>query len=107
MHTLFDELFTELFPSLSRSYEYEVEKKDYHLEVELPGVKKEDIKVSLEGDFLKVVVNSPRKKINRVVRLSENEFNHQKAKVRYEDGLLIIDIPLRDSKVESRLLEIK
>lgn len=100
---LFDELIAEVFnrPYVNR------EAEAIHMEVELPGVKKEEIKVSIEDGYLKIGVESKRRRGSRVVSLSK-QHDIEKATVKYEDGLLTIDVPLsKPDKKEQRILDIK
>lgn len=77
-----------------------------HLEYELAGVKRDEIRVSIEDKYLKIAVESKRKTGSRIVSLAK-EHDTEKAIVKYEDGLLTIDIPLKKlEKKDQRLLEI-
>jgi len=104
--TLFDELFTDLFyvpyGNIKRT-----EPEAIHMELELPGVKRDEIKVSIEDGYLRVRVDSKRKKGSRVISLSKYH-NTDEAEVKYEDGLLTIDVPIKKpDKKDQKVLEIK
>jgi len=78
-----------------------------HIEMELAGVKKEEIKISVEEGYLRIAVDSKKRNGSRIISLSKYH-NTDNAVAKYEDGLLTIDIPLK--KVEEKpkkLIEIK
>lgn len=78
-----------------------------HTEIELAGVKKDQVKVTVEEGFLRINVDNPRKKGSRIISLCKNH-DLDKATITFEDGLLIVDIPLKKlEKKEARTLEIK
>lgn len=101
---IFDDLFADLFMTPAKTTQAP---EKIHLELELAGVRKEEIKISAEDGYLRIGVDSKRRKGSRVVSLSKYH-DVDKAEVKYEEGLLTVDIPLK--KVEERpkkVLEIK
>lgn len=71
----------------------DVENDHYHITLELPGVKKNDINLKLINTGMRLNA----KKGDNIEYISELKFlcdaNPEKAKASYEDGLLTIDIP--------------
>lgn len=99
---LFDDFLTDAFFATKPSTP-----ENIHLELELAGVKKEEIKVEVKDSYLSIVVDSQRRKGHRGISLSRYH-DLEKASVKYEDGLLTVDIPIK--KVDApkgKLLEIK
>ena len=82
---------------------------DYRVVAELPGVKKEDIKVNIDGDAVSIsaetrvekeakdgerVLHSERfvGKVSRAFRLAE-EIDESRASAKYSDGVLELTLP--------------
>ena len=100
---LWDEIFSE-FPFTSKRM---LDPKDINIELELAGVKKEEISIVLESGFLKIDVKSDRKNGSKLVSVP-NYYDTDKISVKYENGLLAIKIPLKNSEqTQSKKLEIK
>ncbi len=91
----------------------------YELAIDLPGFKKEDIKVSLDKGYLTVsaenTVNNDEKDENgRYIRRERymgscsrsfyvgRDYTVADVKAKYEDGILKLDIPKRDKAVEEK-----
>jgi HSP20 family protein len=88
------------------------DEKQYKLQAEMPGVKKEDIQVSIDGDLVSIaaeakqekeakdsggrVVHSERYygKVARSFRLGQ-EVDQAGAQARYNDGILELTLPKR------------
>lgn len=131
---LFDSWNRGLFPALSRSCGVEAsdmealrlprtnveEKEDsYVFTMEMPGLVKKDVEVSLENDTLTVkgerVEKSEEKEdkgfLRREIRSSKFERNfslgkeveQENIKARMEDGILTITVPKKDEKVGRRV----
>ena len=98
----------------------------YQVEVAVPGMKKEDFKVELDHDLLKISAHQEDKKeekdeagkytrrefryqsFERSFRLPKNQVNGDKIEARYEDGILHLHLPKREeAKVKpARLIDI-
>ena len=88
--------------------------EEYQLEAELPGVKKDEISIDVEDEFLNISVNRSEESnkngknyihrerrataMSRRIRLSGADLDKIKAKL--EDGVLFVTIP-KDIKVAS------
>lgn len=89
---LFDSFFIDTLTATSKEYFYmqkDEETKEEYLEVELPGYKKEDTKVSIENG--KLYINSERKgkKYEKIVTLPKT-LDLDKCRSTMEDGVLRI-----------------
>ncbi len=99
--------------------------QEFHLELAAPGLKKEDFKISMEGDQLNVSVerkeeteenNADRKysrkefsysSFNRLFTLPDSA-DQDKIKAEYLDGVLSITIPkLEETKIQVKEIEVK
>jgi HSP20 family protein len=78
------------------------DKKFYYVEVELPGVKKQDIVLSVSDQSF--CVRAPREDIEFLgcyvlAHLSDTE----NTKAKFENGLLIMEIPLKKAQREKKV----
>ncbi len=92
--------------------------KDYVLTANLPGIKKKDIKVHVDGNNLIIEARQDEKKeeknetmyrceryhgdYRRVFSIPEN-WDHEKMKARYENGVLNINVPKKEEKPEKEI----
>lgn len=104
----------EEFQPLSRLSE---DKDNYYLAVDLPGVKKEEIKINIEDNVLKIYGERKDKKEDHRQHYSEifygsfassfslpSAVDSSKVKANYEDGVLNVTIP---KSAESKTKEVK
>jgi HSP20 family protein len=92
---------------------------EYKVVAELPGVKKEDIKVSIEGDQVSITAESHAEReekdgerllhsertlgrVSRAFRLSQ-EIDEARASAKYTDGVLELTLPKKASAAAKRL----
>jgi len=102
--TLFDEM-DSLFDSFGAKA-YEPEKKDLHIEYAFPGVPRKDISLQVEGNTLKVKVDHERANFEKAIMTNIHDL--EKINAAYNDGLLVIDIPLKEKpKGVTKQIEIK
>lgn len=97
--------------------------KEYDIRAELPGVKKEDLDIDIENDFLKInakKVDSIEEKdknyrhsefnygeFSRMIQLPE-EIDVEKTEAKMEDGILKIKAPkIQHEKEHTRKLQVK
>ena len=98
----------------------------YQVEVAVPGMKKEDFKVEIDHDLLKISATRKETKnenqkegrysrreffyqsFERNFRLPKNQLNGDKIEARYEDGILHLTLPKLEEVKEkpARLIEI-
>ena len=119
----FDEVGYEIAPNFGRSDIYE---KDQHLvfETELPGLKKDEIEIKVEKNHL--VVSGEMKRgeevkeenyfrmgrrygrFQRCFPLPENMVEKEQIKAHFEDGILNVHVPLKQSiKEKEKPIEVK
>lgn len=107
----------------------EVKQNDnnYKVKVQLPGVKKDDIKVEIDNDFMTITAEiqeerEEKREEEKNERYHTSEFRYGKyqrtisfdqpikvddAKADYQDGMLVITVPKQDKKVsEPRVIVI-
>ena len=98
---------------------------NYELEVAAPGLKKNDFKVELDNNILKISAEIEDKKENTEDHFTRREFNYQsfsrtfhlpenkvdsgKIVAKYNDGILYVKLPkLEEAKVKPvRMIDIK
>ncbi len=61
---------------------------------EVPGVEKEDIKVSGEADTLQIKVDTPQRKYYKELKLPA-EVNYKNTKLTYKNGILEVRLPVK------------
>lgn len=108
-------------PDWSPAVDIAETKNEYHIKVELPEVKKEDVKVSLADGMLqikgerKLEKEEKDKKFHRIERYYgsfmrsfaiPDNVDESKLKAEYKDGMLNIHLP-KSEKVKAKSTEIK
>lgn len=115
-----DEFFLPSLPSQNHIDVYQ-EGKDYIVEVDLPGYKKEDIKVSYDQDLLTVKAERAEQKdeenkryvyrsrtsasFTRQIRF--NNIDASGIDAQYNDGVLKVVLPITNSNAELKQIEVK
>lgn len=120
--TFFDDFFNrDLFDTRLNSFargtvpavNVKEEDKGFHIEMAAPGLKKEDFKIELENDVLKISAefneeNNTEEQgqysrrefryasFSRSFRLPENTVDSEKINASYQDGILMIEVPKRE-----------
>lgn len=110
INDLFNTLVEDLEDSLQRRLQFrtQIEPRDFKWQWELPGVKKEEITITHDGEYLHLKVDSKIKKLSEDWRLPSDNFNIDEIKAVYHDGLLEIEVPKRGTqRKEQKLIEIK
>lgn len=70
------------------------EGKEIVVVAELPGVEREDIKITGKDRYLEIKVDTAQRKYYKEVELPER-VDHKKAKVNYKNGILEIRLPIK------------
>src|SRR5690606_11982499 len=94
----------------------------YHVELAAPGLKKEDFKLNVEDDVLRISVEKKEEKNKTEKGYTRREFNYTNfsrsftlpdsvntdgIKASYKDGVLEIDLPKKEEeKTKTRVIEI-
>ncbi len=122
LRSVFDDFFSDsLFPAAFSSTagiraDIRETEKEYVIDAEIPGVKKEDIKLDLRDDVLRISVehneevNEERENFIRRERrfgsfsrsFHVDNVKHEDVKAKYEDGILSITLPKSDDKKENK-----
>ena len=118
----FDRVGFDLAPSFGRTDVYERE-KNLVFETELPGVKKDEIAIKVEDDQLTISGEVKRNeeidresyfrvgrrygRFQRCFPLPENLIENEGIKARFEDGILVVTAPMKESiKEKAQPIEI-
>jgi hypothetical protein len=80
---------------------------DFKKEIELPGVKKEEVVAEHDGLNLLIRIDNKRYKKSISFRLPSTIYNTDKTSVTMADGLLEIIVPLKEKTQELKQIEIK
>ena len=126
-YNMLDDFFGDgLMPNrnlLRDSFKIDIEEKEkeYLIEAELPGIKKEEIDLGIEDDNLCITVNRSDEvnnegknyihrerrasSMSRRIRLADASLSEIKAKL--EEGVLTITIPKEDKTSTSRKIDIE
>lgn len=109
-----------LIPKVPMNLNIQESKEGYHIEAELPGVKKEEINISMKGDYLvikgeKNSFNEEKKDQYHRIERSHGSFyravqmpkdvNHENINAELKDGVLKIDVmkSMAQDKGEKRI----
>ena len=117
--TFFNDRMTARIPAVNISETAE----SYHLELAVPGLKKQDFKISLDRQVLNISVEQQNESKEEGKRFSKREFSytsfvrsftlpeladHGRIEAAYEDGVLKVDIAKKEeAKMASRQIELK
>lgn len=96
------------------------DEKAYHVKAEIPGAKKEDIRVAIDGNGVSIaaeVKHEREEKKGETVLRSERYYGNQsrsftlmhdidqsKAEAKYQDGILALTLPKKDGATQSQLV---
>ncbi|MFQ5797382.1 MAG: Hsp20/alpha crystallin family protein [Bacteroidota bacterium] len=126
MHRLFDE-YPETYAwgrgkTFSPRIDLHEDEKNLYVEAELPGMTKDDVKVTIHARVLTIQgkrrveqkregtnylrIESTYGTFSRSVNLPE-EVNADKVGASFEDGVLWVELPKKSTKETQRLIEIK
>ena len=97
-------LFETFSNKLLENYSWKHDRDFYSLELELPGVKKEDIDITI-GDYDLIISWKDRFKKDHKISFDVIDVNKEKSEVKYENGLLILKINKKE-EVKPKKIEI-
>ncbi len=96
---------------------------EFHIELAVPGLKKEDFKISLEKNILSVSAEKKAENVEEGTKITKREFNytsfvrsftlpesvdHSKIDAEYTDGILKLNVAKReDAKIQTREIAVK
>lgn len=117
MTNLLDELVSESFGYVQPNNDYIVEKDDsFEVEIDMAGVTKEDIELSVEDDYLTIIANrKPSASTGRVIKSSKSKgyINSYKLgagvsqtdiKAKYENGVLKVTVGKKPKPKENKIV---
>lgn len=102
--TLLEEVCESLFNDVVGSYPITPNQPKpipFKKEFELPGVKKEEVTIEYDGANLLIKVDNKRNKRDLSYRLPSSVYNIEEIDAVMNDGLLEINIPLKESSIIS------
>jgi len=70
--------------------------KEIKVILEMPGVKKEDIKVNVNGESVEVYSNDPQRKYHKTIELSQ-EVDIETARSTYNNGILEVTFAKKEN----------
>ena len=117
---IFDDFMVPERSTLGKCDIYEKDNK-YHIEMDVPGFKKEDLKINLENNYLTIkaekkndVKDDSKKYIRRERSYSKFErsiylgdADEKNIDAEYKDGILTIVVPKQDEKKSKKYIEIR
>ncbi|GAA4333723.1 Hsp20/alpha crystallin family protein [Mucilaginibacter gynuensis] len=96
---------------------------EFHIELAVPGLKKEDFKISLDKNVLSVAADKKVENVEEGKKYSKREYSynsfsrsftlpesadHAKIEADYTDGILTLNVPKKEeAKIQSREITIK
>lgn len=123
MDSFWNDSFMPVVFSGNGSFKTDIRETDeaYHIDAELPGIKKDDIQVKLENDRLTISVSYNEDKeekngeyLRRERRLGQacrsfsvEGIKEDEVKAKYEDGILSLSLPKTEKVEKSKNIEIQ
>jgi HSP20 family protein len=117
MTNLLDELVSESFGYVQPNNDYIVEKDDsFEIEIDIPGVVKEDIELSVEDDYLTIIADrKPSASTGKVIKSSKSKryLNSYKLgtgvsqtdiKAKYDNGVLKVTVGKKQKSKENKIV---
>lgn len=118
----FDDFFSDFFVSNSNDMKCDIYEQDnkYHIEVDIPGFDKKDIKIEEENGYLTIIVDKDENKdeenknyIRRERKVTKykrsfylGDINKEDISAEFKDGTLKIIVPKDEEKINKRVIEI-
>lgn len=106
--SLFDKMIDETFDNVFYKDLVHMENVDgaKKLYIDLPGVKKEDIKVDASGDTLRIAAERKifmKRKFDKTYHLPASQYDVDSIAAEYTDGVLVLTLPLAASKAKKTI----
>ena len=117
-----DDFFPEMFRRLSRPFEFgapiagEIKidvtenDKDYEVRAEIPGAKKEDIRISVDGNFVSISAEAKKEREEKSkggrLLVRDSEIDDKAVVAKLEDGILKLTLPKREG-AKARRIEVQ
>ena len=100
-YTLTNRLFDDFFGSLD--HDYQERDEDYNIELNLAGVDKKNIDVSVDGDVLKIKVEQDNKNYFKSY-LVPSKADKGSILARYENGMLYIKFTKKEEEKSKKIV---
>ena len=102
-YTLSNRLFDNFFHNFDFDYEYEERDEDYNIELNLAGVDKKNIDMSVDGDVLKIKVEQDNKNYFKSYRVP-SKADKSSILARYENGMLYIKFTKKEEEKSKKIV---
>ena len=110
---LFDNLLIDSSNLLkSKNYHYTENEKEIIIEMAIPGVNKNDVKLVFSEGNLKIKYDSKKSKtkwtnsFNEIIELI-SEIDENKIHAKFENGVIYINIPKKNKVINEKIIDIK
>ena len=110
---LFDNLLIDSSNLLeSKNYHYKENEKEIIIEMAIPGVNKNDIKLVFSEGNLKIKYNSKKSKTKWTNSFDEtieiiSDVDENKIHAKFENGIIYINIPKKNKVINEKIIDIK
>ena len=110
---LFDDLLIDSSNLLkSKNYHYTENEKEIIIEMAIPGVNKNDIKLVFSEGNLKIKYDSKKSKTKWTNSFDEtieiiSDVNENKIHAKFENGVIYINIPKKNKVINEKIIDIK
>ncbi len=103
-YTLTNRLFNDFFNNFDYDYDqYEERDEDYNIELNLAGIDKKNIDVSVDGDLLKVKAEQDNKNYFKSYRVPLKA-DKSSILARYENGMLYIKFAKKEEEKSKKIV---
>ena len=102
-YTLTNKLFNDFFHNFNYDYEYEERDEDYNIELNLAGVDKKNIDVSVDGDVLKIKAEQGNKNYFKSY-LVPSKADKSSILARYENGMLYVKFTKKEEEKSKKIV---
>ena len=101
-YKLTNRLFDNFFHNLELDHEYKEREEDYNIELNLAGIDKKNIDVSVDGELLKVKAEQNNKNYFKSY-LVPSKADKNNILARYENGMLYIKFTKREEEKSKKI----
>ena len=114
----FDLIFDNLLNNNLKSkgvinYYYKEDEKSLFIEMAIPGTSKKDIQLTYSNGYLNIKNNPKEKEVsiwnqsfNETIKIGKN-IDSKKINAKFQNGIMIIEIPKKEQKITETVIEIK
>ena len=102
-YTLSNRLFDNFFHNLDSDYEYKEREEDYNIELNLAGINKENIDVSVDNEVLKISAKQDNKNYFKSY-LVPSKADKNSILAKYENGMLYITFTKKEEEKSKKIV---